>query len=126
MKFDKNEKKSSKLSFIKYALNGIAIAAKEERNFVIHLIAAGIAVTLGFILKITMMEWILLLLTIGSVLSLEVINTSIERIMDFLVPEMNPKVKIIKDLSAGAVFISACISACIACLLFLPKVIVLL
>ena len=125
MKIYKKEKKSSRIASVKYALNGIYIVVKEERNFIIHLMAAGVAIVLGFALKISNLEWVLLLITIGTVLTLEVINTAIERIMDFIVSDVNPKVKVIKDLSAGAVLIAACNSVFIACLLFLPKILAL-
>ncbi|MEI9913359.1 MAG: diacylglycerol kinase family protein [Bacteroidota bacterium] len=66
-------------------------------------------------------EIILLVIVTGFVWSAEIFNTSIERIMDFISPEHKPEVKLIKDLAAAAVFISALIAFITGAIIFIPK-----
>lgn len=112
--------KKRKIGF-SYAWNGIKEIAQTERNFRIHLLATLLTITAGFLFKLTMVEWAIIVLTIGLVLMAEVTNTAIEKLIDYLRPEIHPAAKIIKDVAAGAVLIAAIITAVIGLLIFLPK-----
>ncbi|RHW33157.1 diacylglycerol kinase family protein [Oceanobacillus profundus] len=112
--------KKRKIGF-NYAWNGIKEIAQTERNFRIHLLATLLTITAGFLFKLTMVEWAIIVLTIGLVLMAEVTNTAIEKLIDYLRPEIHPAAKIIKDVAAGAVLIAAIIAAVIGLLIFLPK-----
>ena len=114
------EDKKRKIGF-NYAWNGIKEIAQTERNFRIHLLATLLTITAGFLFKLTMVEWAIIVLTIGLVLMAEVTNTAIEKLIDYLRPEIHPAAKIIKDVAAGAVLIAAIIAAVIGLLIFLPK-----
>lgn len=122
MNKEKNPIKKTLHSF-KYAFNGIGILLKEEQNARVHLIATIIAIALGFLLNINKIEWTIILLLIGIVISLEIINSAIERIADFVCNEKNEKIKKTKDLAAGAVLIMAIIAVIIAIIIFIPKII---
>lgn len=123
-----NEKKKAKFSLRKrlksfvFAFAGLKILQKEEHNFRIHLVFAILAISAGFMLKISPMEWIAIVFAIGFVFVVEVINTVIENITDFISPDENFSIKKIKDMSAGAVLISAIIAVVIGLIVFLPKV----
>jgi len=125
------EKKNAKFSIKKrlesltYVFNGLKILLREEHNSRIHIGVGLGAVIVGFILKISFLEWIVLLLAIGFVITLEIINTVLENIADYVSPGYNEMIKRVKDLSAAAVFISALISVVIGLLIFLPKIIAL-
>lgn len=67
------------------------------------------------------MEWFIVLILIGGMLSLELVNAAIERVVDLTTTEWHPLAKQAKDLSAGAVLIYAIVSALIGMLLFIPK-----
>src|SRR5690625_7918006 len=86
-----------------YAWYGLKHIILHEKNFRIHLFAAFIVVVLGVFLKITLMEWAIILLTIGFVWLAEMINTVIEEILDFIEPNDHPKIKIMKYMMAAAV-----------------------
>ena len=90
-----------------YALKGIGTVFKEEFNARVHLLAALVVVVLGFVLKVSAWEWIILILVMGGVFTMELINTSIEKLADLYSSEFNPKIKKIKDLSAGAVLVAS-------------------
>ena len=66
-----------------------------------------------------------MLILIGGVLSLETINSSIEKLCDLISMDIDPRIKTIKDLSAGAVLIFSVIALVIGCLIFIPKIILI-
>lgn len=106
----------------KYAFEGIIAGIKEEKNMKIHIIIMILVIIMGIILKISRIEWIICIILFGFVISLELINTAIENTVDLITQEKNPKAKIIKDVSAGAVLIAAITSAVIGIIIFVPKI----
>ncbi len=127
IKLKKRLKLQGKTSFTEsmgHALAGIEYTANHERNFRIEITFAIIASLLGFLLKISIIEWGILVLTIAMVLSLEVVNTAIERSVDLVTTDYKELAKIAKDTSAGAVLIMSMFSVVIGILIFLPKIIV--
>jgi len=107
------------LSF-KCAFQGLKTAIREEQTFKIQVIAGILVLILMFGFPLTVLERAVLILTIILVLALELINSQIERILDFLQPNHDPKIRKIKDLSASAVLIASLGSIAIALLIFLP------
>ncbi len=101
-----------------YAGRGIALAAR-ERNFRFHLCAMAFVIFFAAkFYELSRGEWAALLLTCGAVLSLEAVNTAIERLCDKLSPEQDPKIGAVKDIAAGAVLISAIVAAAVGVCLF--------
>lgn len=101
-----------------YAGRGIALAVR-ERNFRFHLCAAAFVIFFAArFYELSRGEWAALLLTCGAVLSLEAMNTAIERLCDKLSPEQDPKIGAVKDIAAGAVLISAIIAVAVGVCLF--------
>tara|TARA_B100000886_G_scaffold245671_1_gene172774 strand:+ start:217 stop:627 length:411 start_codon:yes stop_codon:yes gene_type:complete len=125
LKIRKESYKTSKnvlLSF-KYAFSGIYYVLKTSRNFKIQLIFAVISLMIGFLLQISLSNYVILIATIMSVLILEILNTSIESIIDLVVKkEYSSLAKISKDTSAGAVFLASINSVIIAVSIFVPKI----
>ena len=110
------------LSF-KYAFSGISYVLKTSRNFKIQLIFAFISLMIGFLLQISLTNYVVLIATIMSVLILEILNTSIESIVDLVVKkEFSSLAKISKDTSAGAVLLASFYSVIIAVYIFVPKI----
>lgn len=97
----KNNKFSilKRLKSFKFAFNGLRILLKEEHNSRIHLIAMIIAIILGLIFKIETSEWIGIILSIGLVIGMELINSSIENLADFATMEKHDLIKKTKDLA---------------------------
>lgn len=106
-----------------YASNGVVHAVRTERNIKFHLVATVIVIVAGLILKLSLMEWCIVSVLIGGMLSLELMNSAIERVVDLVTEEILPLARQAKDLAAGAVFIYAIVSAIIGLLLFIPKLI---
>jgi len=99
---------SNLLKSFKYAFNGISYVLKTSRNFKIQLIFAVTSLMIGFLLQISKSNYVILIATIMSVLILEILNTSIESIVDLVVKkEFSSLAKISKDTSAGAVLLAS-------------------
>ncbi len=119
----KRIKKTKKiLNSFKYAISGVKLAFKTERNMKIYVAIIILVIMMGIILNISVVEWILCVIAIGLVVSVELINTSIEVLTDVVMPERNSKAKIVKDVAAGAVLISAISAAIIGIIVFVPKI----
>lgn len=110
---------------LKNAINGILYIIKNGKNIKIQLTFAIFAIIIGITLKITNIEFLILILTIFFVLVSEFMNTAIEDLSDLYTTKYNEKIKIIKDVGAGAVTLSAIASICVGLILFLPKILIL-
>lgn len=109
-----------------HAWKGIQQFFLHDRNGRIHLGAAIAAVMAGFVFHISNFEWAVLLVCIAGVISLEMINAAIEKLCDMVHATYHPTIKIIKDVSAGAVLFVSMISVVIAAIIFIPKIMELL
>ncbi len=103
-----------------FAIQGLKIALRQP-NFKIMICIAVIVMGLAGFWGISREEWLILLLIIGIVLSLKVLNTTVETLLDLVQPQFSPKVKVVKDLVAGAVLISILVSVTTGIIIFLPK-----
>jgi len=105
-----------------FAINGLKILFHDEHNSIIHLLASACAIAAGFILNITLNEWTMITFSIGLVFSLEIINSSIERIADFVSPQKHDTIKKVKDLAAAGVLIGSIAALIIGLIVFTPKI----
>lgn len=113
---------SKRIKSFKYAFNGLWVLIKEEHNARIHLAAVVVVTFTGFYFEITAMEWVALVVTMGVVLSMEIINSSIENLCDFVSPNKHDLIKKVKDLAAAAVLVCAFSALIIGLIIFLPKI----
>jgi undecaprenol kinase/diacylglycerol kinase (ATP) len=109
-----------------HAFKGLQNFFFRERNGKIQLCVGCITVVTAFLLHVSSFEWIVILLCIALVLSLEMLNSAIEKLCDLVHKDFHPVIKIIKDVSAASVLWSSIISTAIGCIIFIPKIIVLL
>lgn len=107
----------------KNALKGVKFVWEYGNNIKIQVVFGILATILGIILKLSKIEFAILVLTIFIVLICEVFNTAVEKLVDLYTIEYNDVAKIVKDVAAGAVTISAIMSIIIGIILFLPKII---
>ncbi|THE15425.1 diacylglycerol kinase family protein [Bacillus timonensis] len=115
--------KSKWIRFIKsfsFALQGLREAFFSERNLQVHLLCSIIVVICGFLFQITRVEWMVILLLIGGMFSIELMNTAVEKVVDLVTSEFHPLAKKAKDIAAGSVLIYAIISVMIGLIIFLP------
>ena len=111
----------ARLKSFTYAGDGLRALFRTEHNAWIHLVLTLAAKIMGFVLGVSRGEWLALLITFALVWLAEIFNTCIEKIMDFVTEERHPQIKIIKDLAAAAVLISALAALTVGLLIFLPK-----
>jgi diacylglycerol kinase (ATP) len=107
----------------RFAWEGICSFFKKEHNAWIHAVATCAVMIMAWWLQVSHGEIILLVIVTGFVWVTEMMNTVAERIMDLIVPEQHPEVKIIKDIAAGAVLVAAFIAGITGLLIFIPKII---
>ena len=125
---DKLKQKGIK-RFIKsfgYAVEGLKYAFKYEQNILAHTFATILVIIFGFVFNISFTEWLILLLIIGLVIATELINTSIEAVVDLITLEKHPVAKVAKDTAAAAVMVFALIAVLIGVIIFVPKILALL
>ena len=108
------------LSF-KHAIRGIHMVLRSEKNMQIHLIFAILVVFFGFLFCISPVEWMICMLAFGLVMGAELINTSIETIVDLVSPEYHELAGKAKDIAAGAVLTTSIFAAIAGLIIFLPK-----
>jgi diacylglycerol kinase (ATP) len=118
---------SSLLTSFGYAWAGVVYAFQTQRNFRIHIVVGSLAIALAIFLRLTTVEISLITLTCGSVITLELLNTALESVVDLTVRQTYHELaKIAKDCAAGAVLISAIASVLVAAFLILPPLLVYL
>lgn len=105
-----------------HAYRGIVLFIRTERNARIEIFIAFVVMAFAIWLHVSFIEFAILLLCIGAVLSAEAFNSAVERMADFHSKEIHPEIRNIKDIAAGAVLISAIVSAMIGLLIFLPPI----
>jgi diacylglycerol kinase len=111
-----------RLKSFAHAFNGLGVLLKEEPNARIHFVVAICVIVAGFLFQISRVEWLVLVLLIGLVIALEIFNSVVERIADFVSPQRHDSIKKIKDLAAAGVLVAAITSAIVGLIIFLPKV----
>ncbi|OUQ11148.1 diacylglycerol kinase [Massilimicrobiota sp. An142] len=109
-----------------YAISGIIQCIQKERNIKIHLVFMFLVIICGFLFRLSITEWLVCILLFGLVISLELVNTAIEAVVDLCTQEYHPLAKIAKDTAAGAVLISAIASVVIGLIIFVPKILSLI
>ena len=110
------------MNSFKYAINGLKETLVYQKNFRIMILVALIVIGAMFYFPLIRLEKAVLLVMIFSVLILELMNVVIEKIMDFIQPQYNERVKIIKDLSAAIVLIASVGAVIIGLMIFLPYI----
>lgn len=120
------QKKMGVKRFIKsfgYSLDGIKYAFKYEQSMFIHIFVTILVIGLGIFFKLNLMEWIMCFLVIGLVTATEMVNTSIEAVVDLSCPKTHPLAKIAKDTASASVFVFALTAFISGLLIFVPKII---
>ena len=109
-----------------YAGKGLFKTFKEEQNLRVQTSISLLVVVLAWLLKVTYLEWALLILAISLVILMEVVNSAVERITDVLKPRINGYVKEIKDIMAAAVMLASLTAVMIGIIVLGPYVIKLI
>ena len=109
-------------SSFKYAFDGILTVFKNEQNFKIHTIISAVVILTAIALGFSNLRMIILLIIIGIVLSLELVNTAVEKTVDLVTQNVHPLAKQAKDAAAGAVLVFSIFAVIIGILLFIEPI----
>ena len=110
----------------KYSIEGLLYAYKNEKSLWMHGFCSIIAICLGIIFKITLVQWSMILISLGIILAIELLNTAIEAVVDMITLEYHPLAKIAKDCGSAATFVAVLIGLIISAFIFIPKIMVLM
>jgi diacylglycerol kinase (ATP) len=123
MEFQKdNSFLSGRLKSVTYAFKGALKLITTEHSIMVQF-SLGILLTItGFVLNISTTEWLFQTMAIGLVISVEGLNTAVEKVADFIHPDYHERIGFIKDIAAGAVFFAALTAIAIGLIIYLPKV----
>ena len=111
---------TGRLKSLKFALVGAYKLITTEHSIMVQF-SLGILVTIaGFYFDISKTEWLFQTLAVGLVLSIEGLNTAVEKIADFIHPEFHERIGFIKDIAAGAVFFAAMTALLIGAIIYVP------
>lgn len=113
----------SRVNSFRFAGEGIVSFLQKEHNAWLHVVATVAVSIAGVLVKITMAEWLAVLFAIGLVWVTEMINTCMEKLIDFVAPGQHPQLKFIKDVAAGAVLVAAIIALIVGLIIFIPHII---
>jgi diacylglycerol kinase len=106
-----------------HARSGIKLIFKNERNFRIDLVVAIVVILAGFAFQISYTDWIAISLVISMVFVAETINSAIEALCDTVSLDYKVNIKYAKDVSAGAVLVTALVSVVTGLIVFMPYLI---
>lgn len=109
----------------KYAAKGLRYVLNSERNARIHMGSAIIALAASIILKISLEQWLFVVISIAMVFFAEIVNTAVEKTLDLISQENNQLVKLIKDMTAAGVLVCAMASVIVAIVVFIPRIVVI-
>ncbi len=101
-----------------FAFSGLFAAIKTEAHLKIHLVATTVVIAAGLYFKVNKVDWLAIIICCGAVITAELFNSAIEKLCDVVSPQLNPKIKIIKDISAAAVLVLSITSVVVALLVF--------
>ena len=104
-----------------FALKGAIKLISTEHSVIVQSIIAVLLIIAGFYFEISREEWMFQILAIGLVISIEGLNTAVEKMADFIHPEYHKKIGFVKDIAAGPVFFSAITAIVTGCIIYIPK-----
>ena len=116
---------SDRIHSFQFAITGLKFLITHEHNARIHLGVGLATILLGSFLQISLTEWLALTLCIGFVITVEIINTAIEKVLDFITLQNKTEIRIAKDLAASGVLVSAITALICGLIIFTPKLIAL-
>lgn len=111
-------------SSVKHASRGILLMLKEERNTRIEAIIAIFVIILSLLLRISLIEWCVIILCMGGVMAAEAFNSSLERVADYLTKEQSSQIRDIKDIAAAGVLIMSIVAVIAGLIILFPKILI--
>jgi diacylglycerol kinase (ATP) len=121
----KNENDSflkGRIRSFKFAFSGAYKLITTEHSIISQIIVGIVVTVAGFYYGISKIEWMVQIFAIGLIISVESLNTAVEKMADFIHPDFHSKIGFIKDIAAGAVLFAGITAALIGLLIYIPYV----
>lgn len=115
--------RESFLKSVSHAIDGFLFVLQKERNIKVQLCIGFLVIIGGIFFHISLLEWTICLLFICFILVLELVNTAIEKLLDFVTKEYHEDIKHIKDISASFVLVMSVFAFVMGLMIFVPKII---
>ncbi|GAB5474484.1 MAG: diacylglycerol kinase family protein [Maribacter sp.] len=112
----------NRIKSVGFALRGALLLIRTEASIKVQVFIAIVMTSAGFFFDISNTEWIVQILTIAAIMGVEGLNTAVEKLADFVQPEFDEKIGVIKDVSAGAVMLVSIAATIIGFIIYLPKI----
>ena len=112
---------TGRLKSMGFALGGAYKLITTEHSIMVQSVIGSLLIIAGFYFEISTTEWLFQVLVIGLVLSIEGLNTAVEKIADFIHPQYHEKIGFVKDIAAGAVFFAALTALAVILIIYVPK-----
>ncbi|MFM7088346.1 MAG: diacylglycerol kinase family protein [Candidatus Paceibacterota bacterium] len=125
---DRKTKENKRFSLVarlrsaNHAWRGLGIVFRTTHNLWLQIIFGVLAIYAGFVLQISITEWLFLVCAIGLVVITETLNTAFEVDIDLTSPEFHPYARDTKDIAAGAVLLAVLLAVVVGGIIFIPKV----
>ena len=113
---------TGRIKAIYYSIKGAFYLVKTEHSIQTQLFISLFFVLAGFYFNLSNIEWLFVVLAISLVLTAESLNSAIEKVADFIHPDYNKKIGLIKDIAAGAVFFAFLFALAVICVIYIPKI----
>lgn len=114
---------TGRLKSMGFALGGAYKLITTEHSIMVQSVIGCLLIIAGFYCEISTTEWLFQVLVIGLVLSIEGLNTAVEKIADFIHPQYHEKIGFVKDIAAGAVFFAALTALAVILIIYVPKLV---
>jgi len=112
---------SGRIKSVKYAIKGGKILLTTEHSIIAQLIIGFIMTIAGFIVGLTATEWMFQITAIALIIVAEAANTAVEYLCDYIHPDHDKNIGLIKDIAAGIPFIAAVFAVIIGLIIYVPK-----
>jgi len=114
---------TGRLKSMGFALGGAYKLITTEHSIMVQSVLGLLLIIAGFYFEISTTEWLFQVFMIGLVISIEGLNTAVEKIADFIHPQYHEKIGFVKDIAAGAVFFAALTALAVILIIYVPKLV---
>jgi diacylglycerol kinase (ATP) len=112
---------TGRLKSMGFAFGGAYKLITTEHSIMVQSALGLLLIIAGFYFEISTTEWLFQVFMIGLVISIEGLNTAVEKIADFIHPQYHEKIGFVKDIAAGAVFFAALTALAVILIIYVPK-----
>ncbi|NLV71173.1 MAG: phosphatase PAP2 family protein [Actinobacteria bacterium] len=117
----REHRRTSLLQSFNYAFQGLVYAVRYQRNMRIHLGIGALALVVGVFLNLSRLEFVAVVAAVTFVLVMELLNSAVEKVVDMITEDYDPRAKAAKDLSAAAVLVAAINALVVAYLVMVDR-----